>query len=50
MGAALLHRLFELRWASRAPDSRVVVFTSRGEAAFRSLLDPGNGVPAQARA
>jgi DNA-binding transcriptional ArsR family regulator len=50
MGAALLHRLFELRWASRAPDSRVVVFTTRGEAAFRSLLDPGNGVSAQAGA
>jgi DNA-binding transcriptional ArsR family regulator len=36
LGAALLARLFELRWASRAKDSRVVAFTPRGEAAFRA--------------
>lgn len=36
LGAALLERVFEQRWASRAPDSRVVVFTPRGEASFRA--------------
>jgi DNA-binding transcriptional ArsR family regulator len=38
MGAALLARLFELRWASRANGSRVVTFTPRGEADFRARL------------
>ncbi len=38
LGAALLARLFELRWASRAKDSRVVAFTPRGEAALRALV------------
>ncbi|MEO8526275.1 MAG: helix-turn-helix domain-containing protein [Caldimonas sp.] len=36
LGTALIERVFELRWASRATDSRVVVFTPRGEAAFRA--------------
>ena len=38
LGAALLARVFELRWASRAKDSRVVAFTPRGEAAFRARV------------
>ena len=37
-GAALLARVFELRWASRVKASRVVVFTPRGEQAFRALV------------
>jgi DNA-binding transcriptional ArsR family regulator len=38
LGAALLARVFELRWASRAKDSRAVAFTPRGEAAFRAQV------------
>jgi DNA-binding transcriptional ArsR family regulator len=38
VGAALLLRLFELRWASRVTGSRTVIFTSRGEADFRARL------------
>jgi DNA-binding transcriptional ArsR family regulator len=38
VGAALLARLFDLRWASRAKGSRVVAFTPRGEQAFRALV------------
>ncbi len=38
LGAALLARLFEAGWARRARDSRVVVFTPRGEAALRAVL------------
>jgi DNA-binding transcriptional ArsR family regulator len=42
LGAALLERLFALGWASRAEGSRVVVFTRKGELAFRSLFQhPG---------
>ena len=37
LGAALLERLFDLRWASRAKGSRIVAFTPRGEASFRAL-------------
>ncbi|MDQ2928415.1 MAG: helix-turn-helix domain-containing protein [Caldimonas sp.] len=38
VGAALLDRLFELRWASRVEGSRVVAFTPRGELSFRALV------------
>jgi DNA-binding transcriptional ArsR family regulator len=38
LGAALLARVFELNWASRTKDSRVVAFTPRGEAAFRARV------------
>jgi len=38
LGAALLQRLFALRWASRAKDSRVIHFTPRGERAFATLF------------
>ena len=37
LGAALLERLFDLRWASRAKGSRIVAFTPRGEASFRAF-------------
>ena len=40
LGAALLDRIFALRWASRVADSRVVAFTPSGERAFRSLFVP----------
>ena len=39
-GAALLDRIFALRWAARAVGSRVVTFTPAGERAFRALLAP----------
>jgi len=38
LGAALLGRLYALRWAKRAPDSRVVVFTPRGEQQWRAAF------------
>ncbi len=38
LGAALLARLYALRWASRAEDSRVVVFTAKGEQALRNAF------------
>jgi len=38
LGAALLARFYELRWASRAKDSRVVVFTPKAEQSLRSAF------------
>jgi len=38
LGAALLARVFELGWARRATDSRVVRFSEAGEYAFRQLF------------
>jgi DNA-binding transcriptional ArsR family regulator len=38
LGAALLDRLYALRWARRAADSRVVVFTPRGEQQWRATF------------
>ncbi|MES2583163.1 MAG: helix-turn-helix domain-containing protein [Pseudomonadota bacterium] len=38
LGAALLGRVFELGWARRAKDSRVVQFSEPGEYAFRQLF------------
>ncbi len=38
LGAALLSRVYELGWARRAKDSRVVQFTEPGEYAFRQLF------------
>lgn len=38
LGAALLARVFELGWARRAKDSRVVLFSEPGEYAFRQLF------------
>lgn len=38
LGAALLRRVYELGWARRAKDSRVVQFTEPGEYAFRQLF------------
>ena len=38
LGAALLGRLYALRWAKRAADSRVVVFTPRGEQHWRAAF------------
>jgi DNA-binding transcriptional ArsR family regulator len=38
LGAALLARFYELRWAQRAKGSRVVVFTSAGERTLRATF------------
>lgn len=38
LGAALLTRFFNLGWAAREPDSRVVAFTPRGLEAFREIF------------
>lgn len=39
LGRALLARMETLQWAQRAPNSRAVVFSPRGEAAFRARFD-----------
>ncbi|HZT56974.1 MAG TPA: helix-turn-helix transcriptional regulator [Burkholderiaceae bacterium] len=38
LGAALLQRIYELRWAARVKDSRVVEFTAVGEQNLRSTF------------
>jgi DNA-binding transcriptional ArsR family regulator len=47
LGAALLAKIFELRWAKRFAGSRVVSFSANGEKAFLALLkstaDPVRG-------
>src|SRR5450755_3136236 len=46
LGAALLTRIFELRWAERSASSRVVFFNAKGERAFRNLISAtGNQAP-----
>lgn len=41
LGARLLERFFELRWAQRVPNSRIVRFTPFGDKEFAKLLVPG---------
>ncbi|MFN3523502.1 MAG: ArsR/SmtB family transcription factor [Phenylobacterium sp.] len=41
LGAAILERIFELGWARREPDSRLVVFNAAGRAAFEAAFGPG---------
>ncbi len=51
VGAALLNRCLESGWARRAKGSRVVVFSSAGETAFREWFRlPGASVPGVTRA
>ncbi len=38
LGAAILGRIFELRWAKRHGGSRIVTFSTSGEKAFLNLL------------
>jgi len=38
LGAAILNRLYELKWATRAPGNRIVNFTRNGEKQFSALL------------
>jgi DNA-binding transcriptional ArsR family regulator len=38
LGAALLDRIYDLKWAARARDSRTVAFTRSGEANFARLF------------
>lgn len=40
LGAAILNRLYELKWASRERDSRIVSFTRTGEKQFAALFAP----------
>ena len=35
VGAAILNRLYSLKWAKREDGTRIVRFTARGEQAFR---------------
>jgi DNA-binding transcriptional ArsR family regulator len=39
-GAALLDRFYDLGWAKRVPDSRIVRFSPAGEKSFRALVNP----------
>lgn len=39
LGAAILDRVFALRWARRELDSRAVVFSAAGERAFRAQFE-----------
>ncbi|MBV8518621.1 MAG: helix-turn-helix transcriptional regulator [Acidobacteria bacterium] len=39
LGAAILARIFALRWARREPDSRAVTFTPHGERSLRALFE-----------
>jgi DNA-binding transcriptional ArsR family regulator len=45
LGAAMLARLYELKWASREPGSRVVSFTRTGERQFQALFGGGGETP-----
>jgi DNA-binding transcriptional ArsR family regulator len=36
LGAAILHRIFALRWARRADDSRALIFSKNGDQAFHA--------------
>lgn len=38
LGAAMLARFYELKWARRQPDTRIVTFTPRGEQEFARLF------------
>ena len=38
LGAAILDRLYELKWARRRTGSRVVAFTPKGEMQFKALF------------
>lgn len=40
LGAALLDRFYDLGWAKRMKDSRVIAFTPPGEAAFHKQFTP----------
>lgn len=39
-GAALLDRFYDLGWAKRVADSRIVRFSTVGEKSFRALVNP----------
>jgi DNA-binding transcriptional ArsR family regulator len=41
LGAALLSRFHDLKWATRDKDSRVIRFTPRGQRAFHDLFEAG---------
>ncbi|HEU0084450.1 MAG TPA: transcriptional regulator, partial [Bradyrhizobium sp.] len=38
LGAAILNRLYELKWATRSPGNRIVQFTRNGEKQFSALF------------
>jgi DNA-binding transcriptional ArsR family regulator len=38
LGTATLDRIYDLGWATREPDTRIVAFTRKGEAAFRDMF------------
>ena len=41
LGAAILSRLYELKWATRSPGNRIVDFTRNGEKQFVALFGVG---------
>lgn len=38
VGALIMNRLFEMKWAKRLPNSRIVQFTASGESSFEAWL------------
>jgi DNA-binding transcriptional ArsR family regulator len=47
LGAALLTRFQELKWASRLPDTRIIRFSRRGETAFAEAFALPSGASAE---
>jgi DNA-binding transcriptional ArsR family regulator len=45
LGSAMLARMYELKWASREPGSRIVNFTRSGEKQFQALFAAGSETP-----
>jgi DNA-binding transcriptional ArsR family regulator len=42
LGAAILARIFALRWARREPDGRAVIFSANGARAFQEFVSGAN--------
>jgi len=45
LGAAILDRLYELKWATRSPGNRIVNFTRNGEKQFAALFGTASEHP-----
>ncbi len=42
LGAAFLQRFYDLKWATRDPETRAVIFTQPGEKAFQTAFEVGD--------
>ena len=50
LGSAMLARMYELKWASREPGSRIVSFTRSGERQFQALFGSAADTPQVSKA